>query len=67
MGLVPESIGLALARDLHLEAAPVPAAHGVRFASGSVRSLLRGGARALFGHPAQDVAEETAPVTTGAR
>jgi UDP-N-acetylmuramoylalanine--D-glutamate ligase len=67
MGLAPRTIGAALARCLDVEIGERPAATGVRFASGSVRSLLLGGARALLGQPAAEGARETETAGTGAR
>jgi UDP-N-acetylmuramoylalanine--D-glutamate ligase len=67
MGLAPETVGAAVRRSLVPDVAPAPAPEGVRVAGGSVRSLLRGRARALFGHPADDASREPASVTTGAR
>jgi hypothetical protein len=67
MGLAPDVIGATLARCLVLEAAERPAGLGMRLARGSVRSLLRDRARALFGHPADAASRETEPAATGAR
>lgn len=65
IGLAPRDAGDALTRCLGLDLPALPAGSGARFASASMRSLLRGGARALFGTSPDDASRET--VTTGAR
>jgi UDP-N-acetylmuramoylalanine--D-glutamate ligase len=66
LGLAPHTIGAALARCLDIELTEQPPTAGVRFATGSVRSLLLGGARALWRQSAAEDARETETAGTGA-